>query len=54
MFRKTFDFFLFTSLFIAICAVVMVWQTTDLLLHTPFNLNLAGFVFFATICSYNF
>jgi 4-hydroxybenzoate polyprenyltransferase len=32
----------------------MVWQTTDLLLHTPFNWNLGGFVFFATICSYNF
>jgi 4-hydroxybenzoate polyprenyltransferase len=52
--RKAFDFFLFTSLFIACCAVVMVYQTYSLILQKPFNIYLAAFVFFATVCSYNF
>jgi len=32
----------------------MVYQTTRLLLHTPVSLNLIFFVFFSTVCSYNF
>src|SRR5215467_6387716 len=32
----------------------MVWQTYWLLIHTPPSINLMGFVFFATVCSYNF
>ncbi len=48
------DFFLFSSLYIALCAVVMVHQTYQLLIHTRPSAGLSGFVFFATICSYNF
>jgi 4-hydroxybenzoate polyprenyltransferase len=32
----------------------MVWQTSALLLGTPPSERLVGFVFFSTICSYNF
>jgi 4-hydroxybenzoate polyprenyltransferase len=32
----------------------MVWQTSELLLGAPPSERLAGFVFFSTICSYNF
>lgn len=50
---KIFDFFLFTSLFIALCALAMVYQTAYL-----FHLQLPGafyfFVLFGTLCSYNF
>jgi 4-hydroxybenzoate polyprenyltransferase len=52
--RKIFDLFIFSSLYIALCAVLMVWQTSQLLLATSPPGRLAGFVFFSTICSYNF
>lgn len=53
-FRKAFQFFLFSSLFIAICAVLMVYQTEHLLqLHFDRQAYML-FVFFATISSYNF
>jgi len=32
----------------------MVYQTTRLLLHSPVSFNLICFVFFSTVCSYNF
>src|SRR5258707_996387 len=32
----------------------MVWQTSHLLLGAPPSGRLVGFVFFSTICSYNF
>lgn len=54
MIRKIVDYFVFSSLYIALCAVLMVWQTTWLLLGTTPPGRLLGFVFFATICSYNF
>ena len=54
VFRKIVDYFVFSSLYIAICAVVMIWQTSRLLLGSPPPGRLLGFVFFATICSYNF
>ncbi|HVU96587.1 MAG TPA: UbiA family prenyltransferase [Puia sp.] len=54
MFRTIVDYFIFSSLYIAICAVLMVWQTTWLLLGVAPPGRLLGFVFFATICSYNF
>lgn len=54
MFRKIVDLFVFSSLYIAICAVVMIWQTSRLLLATAPSGRLLGFVFFSTICSYNF
>lgn len=54
MLKKIFDFFLFSSLFIALCAVLMVHQTNQL-----FHLEYAAsrytwFVFFSTLASYNF
>ena len=55
MLRRLFDFFIFSSLFIAGCAVLMVYQV-----HTLFHLTYSSsgrflwFVFFSTICSYNF
>ncbi len=53
-FRKLFDFFIFSSLYIALCAVVMVYQTHQLLLHSPPSIPVLSFVFFASVCSYNF
>ncbi|HEY4338098.1 MAG TPA: UbiA family prenyltransferase [Puia sp.] len=54
MFRTIVDYLVFSSLYIALCAVLMVWQTTWLLLGAAPPGRLLGFVFFATICSYNF
>jgi 4-hydroxybenzoate polyprenyltransferase len=51
--KKIFDFFVFTSLFIAVCAVLMVYQTSYLF-GIPLSIKLAGFVFFGSVCSYNF
>lgn len=54
MARRFFDFFIFSSLFIAGCAVIMVYQVNDIFnLHYPSRPYL-WFVFFSTICSYNF
>ncbi len=54
-FGQTFlDFFVFSNLFIAICAVLMLQHTFHFILHQPTNLSLAGLVFSATICSYSF
>jgi 4-hydroxybenzoate polyprenyltransferase len=53
-FRKIFDLILFSSLFVAGCAVVMVYQSYTLILHKPVNNYFAAFVFFSTVCSYNF
>lgn len=51
--KKLFNFFLFTSLFIALCAVLMVYQTALLFdLHLP--VEFYAFVFSGTVCSYNF
>jgi len=54
MLKKAFDYFLFTSLFIALCAVVMVLQTNQLLRLHYDQFAYLGFVFSSTICSYNF
>ncbi len=51
---KTFRFFIYSNLFIALCAVLMVHQTSELLLHTVPDIHFSIFVFFATICSYSF
>jgi hypothetical protein len=51
--KKIFDFFIFSSLFIAVCAVLMTIQACYLF-DIPFDLNVAGFVFSGTVCSYNF
>ncbi len=53
MIRNLFNFFLFSSLFIALGAVLMVHQTNQLLqLRYDFT-PLLYFVFFSTLCSYN-
>lgn len=49
-----FRFFIYSNLFIAVCAVLMVSQTYQLLLHGNWDWNFLGFVFFSTICSYSF
>lgn len=50
---KWLHFILSHSLFIALCAVAMAFQTV-LLLHLQADIFLYGFIFFATMCSYNF
>jgi 4-hydroxybenzoate polyprenyltransferase len=51
--RALFHFFLFSSLFIAFGAVLMVYQTAHLMeLEFPGD-SILYFVFFATLCSYN-
>ncbi|HEY6503000.1 MAG TPA: UbiA family prenyltransferase [Chitinophagaceae bacterium] len=47
-------FFIYSNLFIALCAVLMVNQTCHLLLHETPDYYFMAFVFFSTICSYNF
>jgi 4-hydroxybenzoate polyprenyltransferase len=54
LYRKLFRFFIYSNLFIALCAVLMVYQTCELLLHTIPDIYFTCFVFFATICSYSF
>ncbi|MGE5518644.1 MAG: hypothetical protein ACM3VS_01875 [Candidatus Dadabacteria bacterium] len=51
--RYLFDFFVFTSLFITVCALLMTYQTA-LLFNVPVSFNLMGFIASGTICSYNF
>lgn len=54
MLKSIFNFFVFSSLYIALCAVLMVYQTCTLFLGGTVNIDLLLFVFFATMCSYNF
>lgn len=53
MLRKIIDFILFSSLFISCCAVLMVYQTMEMVNFKGDLFGLYGFVFFSTICSYN-
>lgn len=50
----SFRFFVYSNLFIAICAVLMVCQSYQLLLHRAPDRYVMAFVFFSTICSYSF
>lgn len=50
---KWLHFILSHSIFIAVCAVALTFQTA-LLLKLDINLFVYGFIFFATLCSYNF
>jgi 4-hydroxybenzoate polyprenyltransferase len=52
--KKIFTFFIYSNLFIAGCAVIMVHQTYSFLLHSSPNTYFLLFVFFSTICSYSF
>lgn len=51
--KKAFEFFLFTSIYIALCCVVMIYQTF-LLFQIPAILSFVLFSFSGTLCSYNF
>jgi 4-hydroxybenzoate polyprenyltransferase len=53
MIRALFEGFLFSSIYIASCAVIMAWQTF-LFFGYPVNPVLLGFIFCGTITSYNF
>ncbi|HEX2606009.1 MAG TPA: hypothetical protein VHK91_01475 [Flavisolibacter sp.] len=53
LFKKGFDFFVFSSLFIACCAVLMAYQV-HLLFDVYIPVSLYGFVFSGSVCSYNF
>lgn len=53
MLRSLFDFFIFSSIFIACCAVLMVHETVHLLQLPVDSFSLLWFVFFSTLCSYN-
>ncbi len=50
---RALHFILSHSIFIAVCAVALTFQTS-LLLKVDINLFVYGFIFFATLCSYNF
>lgn len=52
--RQFLAFLIYSNLFIAACAVLMVNQTTRLLLDQNPDRNLTFFVFFSTLCSYSF
>lgn len=51
---KIFRFFIFSNIFIACCAVLMVNQSYGFLLGTVPGNYFIGFVFFSTLCSYSF
>jgi 4-hydroxybenzoate polyprenyltransferase len=51
--RYAFDLFLFSSLYIALCAVVMTVSVYGLF-HLAINRDLVLFIFSGTLCSYNF
>lgn len=54
MLIRAFNFFIFSSIYIALCAMLMVSQTNKLL-HLDYNFRqYLLFVFFSTLCSYNF
>jgi 4-hydroxybenzoate polyprenyltransferase len=50
---RALHFILSHSIFIACCAVSLCFQT-NVLLHIAHNEMLYGFIFFSTLCSYNF
>ena len=54
MLKSIFNFFIFSSLYIALCAVAMVYQLHLLFAQVMIPTAFYGFVFFSTICSYNF
>jgi len=54
MLKRVFNFFIFSSLYIALCAVVMVYQLRYLFPQAKVPAVFYCFVFFSTMCSYNF
>ncbi|WPQ65709.1 UbiA family prenyltransferase [Chitinophaga sancti] len=54
MFRAFTNFLLFSSVYVSLCAILLIWQTNTLLNLHPVNIDYYKFAFFSTICSYNF
>lgn len=54
MLKSIFNFFVFSSLYIALCAVIMVYQLQLLFPQVIICMSFYVFVFFSTVCSYNF
>lgn len=54
MLLKLFRFFIFSSFFISLCSVLMLYQTYQLLQIPVAGYSFFAFVFFSTVCSYNF
>lgn len=54
MFRAFTNFLLFSSIYVSLCAILLIWQTNTLLNLHPVNFDYYKFAFFSTICSYNF
>lgn len=52
--KRILQFLVYSNLFIAACAVIMVNQAYNFLLKLPPEKNYLAFVFFSTICSYSF
>jgi 4-hydroxybenzoate polyprenyltransferase len=52
--RPLLSFFVYSNLFIALCAFLMTHQAYHFLLRTKPDFHLLGFVVFSTICSYSF
>ncbi|MEO6317005.1 MAG: hypothetical protein ABIU63_07460 [Chitinophagaceae bacterium] len=52
--KSVFNFFLFSSCYIACCAVIMVYQVQLLFPQVVITKAFYYFVFFSTVCSYNF
>jgi 4-hydroxybenzoate polyprenyltransferase len=54
MLKSIFNFFIFSSLYIALCAVIVVYQLHLLFPQVIISAALYVFIFFSTVCSYNF
>ncbi len=54
MLKSIFNFFVFSSFYIALCAVVMVYQLQYIFPAIEIPQVFYVFVFFSTVCSYNF
>ncbi len=54
MAKRILQFIVYSNLFIAACALLMVYQTSWLLLQQDPGYYLVGFVVFSTLCSYSF
>jgi len=52
--KKITDFILFSSMYIALCAVIMVYQVQLLFPQVILSPVFYVFIFFSTVCSYNF
>ncbi|HTE10144.1 MAG TPA: hypothetical protein VK645_04225, partial [Chitinophagaceae bacterium] len=54
MLKSIFNFFIFSSIYIAFCAVIMVYQLQLLFPQVIISRTFYFFIFFSTVCSYNF